>query len=129
MRQMTTLTISTSEVRPTRVWGDPAMLRRMVRNVVDNALRFANEEVAFSTRYVGSMAEICVHDDGTGVNVETSDRLFQRFVRSDTARSRASGGAGLGLPIVAEIAQRHGGTARFVKVESGSMMCIRLRRY
>lgn len=129
VRQMTTLTISTAEVRPTRVWGDPAMLRRMVRNVVDNALRFANEEVSFSTRYVGSMAEICVHDDGAGVNVATSDRLFQRFVRSDTARSRASGGAGLGLPIVAEIAQRHGGTARFVNVESGSMMCIRVRRY
>jgi len=129
VRQMTTLTISTAGVRPTRVWGDAAMLRRMVRNVVDNALRFANEEVAFSTRYVGSMAEICIHDDGAGVDVATADRLFQRFVRSDTARSRASGGAGLGLPIVAEIASRHGGDAKFVPAETGSTMCIRVRRY
>ncbi|MDE3139227.1 MAG: HAMP domain-containing histidine kinase [Acidobacteriota bacterium] len=129
VRQMTTLRISTSGVQPVRVWGDPAMIRRLVRNVVDNALRFANEEVAFSTRYVGPLAEICVHDDGAGVDVADSARLFQRFVRTDAARSRASGGTGLGLPIVAEIAQRHGGEARFIVVESGSTMRIRLRRY
>lgn len=129
VRQITTLSISTAGVQPTRVWGDPAMLRRLVRNIVDNALRFANEEVSFSTRYVGPMAEICVHDDGTGVDVANSDRLFQRFARTDTARSRASGGTGLGLPIVAEIAQRHGGEAHFITVESGSTMRIRIRRY
>lgn len=129
VRQMTTLTISTAGVQPARVWGDPAMLRRLVRNVVDNAVRFANEEVTFSTRYVGPMAEIYVHDDGVGVDVADSLRLFQRFVRSDAARSRTSGGTGLGLPIVAEIVQRHGGEARFVTVESGSTMRIRLRRY
>ena len=129
VRQITTLSISTSGVQPTRVWGDPAMLRRMVRNIVDNALRFANEEVTFSTRYVGPMAEICVHDDGTGADVPNSERLFQRFVRSDAARARTSGGTGLGLPIVAEIALRHGGEARFITVESGSTMRIRVRRY
>jgi signal transduction histidine kinase len=129
VRQITTLSISTAGVQPTRVWGDPAMLRRLVRNVVDNALRFANEGISFSTRYVGPMAEICVHDDGTGVDVANSERLFQRFVRSDAARSRTSGGTGLGLPIVAEIAQRHGGEAHFITVESGSKMRIRIRRY
>jgi signal transduction histidine kinase len=129
VRQITTLRISTSGVQPTRVWGDPPMLRRLVRNVVDNALRFANEEVSFSTRYVGPMAEICVHDDGTGVDVVNSERLFQRFVRTDAARSRTSGGTGLGLPIVAEITLRHGGEARFITVESGSTMRLRVRRY
>jgi len=129
VRQITTLRISTSGVQPTRVWGDPPMLRRLVRNVVDNALRFANEEVSFSTRYVGPMAEICVHDDGTGVDVANSERLFQRFVRTDAARSRTSGGTGLGLPIVAEITLRHGGEARFITVESGSTMRLRVRRY
>jgi signal transduction histidine kinase len=129
VRHITTLSISTAGVQPVRVWGDSAMLHRLVRNIVDNAMRFANEEVSFSTRYVGSMAEICVHDDGAGVDVATSERLFQRFVRSDAARSRASGGTGLGLPIVAEIALRHGGEARFIPAESGSTMRIRLRRY
>ncbi len=129
VRQISPISISTAGVQPVRVWGDPAMLRRLVRNIVDNALRFANEEVTFSTRYVGPMAEICVHDDGTGVDATNAERLFQRFVRSDTARSRASGGTGLGLPIVAEIAQRHGGEARFITVESGSTMRIRLKRY
>ncbi|HEY5304665.1 MAG TPA: ATP-binding protein [Acidimicrobiales bacterium] len=129
VRHISQLSISTAGVQPVRVWGDPAMLRRLVRNIVDNALRFANEEVTFSTRYVGPMAEICVHDDGTGVDATTAERLFQRFVRSDTARSRASGGTGLGLPIVAEIAQRHGGEARFITVDSGSTMRVRLRRY
>ena len=129
VRQITTLSISTAGVQPARVWGDPAMLRRLVRNIVDNALRFANDEVSFSTRYVGPMAEICVHDDGTGVDVANSERLFQRFVRTDAARSRTSGGTGLGLPIVAEITLRHGGEARFITVESGSTMRIRVRRY
>ena len=129
VRQLTNLQISTSGVQPARVWGDPAMIHRLVRNVVDNAVRFANEEVSFATRYVGPMAEICVHDDGTGVDVANSERLFQRFVRTDAARSRTLGGTGLGLPIVAEIAQRHGGEARFITVESGSTMRIRLRRY
>ncbi len=129
IRQLTTLTISTAGVQPTRVWGDPAMLRRMVRNVVDNAARFAQGEVSFSSRYVGPMAEICVHDDGAGVDVAHSERLFQRFVRTDAARSRTSGGTGLGLPIVAEIVARHGGEARFITVESGSTMRLQIRRY
>lgn len=129
VRQMTTLTISTADVQPVRVWGDPTMLQRMVRNVVENAQRFALTGISFSSRYVGSMAEIEIHDDGVGVDASTSSRLFQRFVRSDEARSRAWGGTGLGLPIVAEIAQRHGGDVSFVEVASGTTIRIRVSRH
>ena len=129
LREMTALSVSTADVQPVRVWGDPGMLQRLVRNVVDNAQRFANREVSLSSCYVENMVEILVHDDGTGVDSAHSERLFQRFVRSDAARSRASGGTGLGLPIVAEIAQRHGGEAAFVDAASGTTIRIRVQRH
>ena len=59
-------------------------------------------------------AEITVSDSGPGLTVDELDQVFERFYRADTSRSRASGGAGLGLSIVAAVARTHGGevTAR-----------------
>ena len=101
-------------VRPTRVTGDPAMMKRMIRNVVDNATRYATEELQFDSHYDGDEAVVTVADDGEGIDVSQSERFFERFVRSDPARARQSGGTGLGLAIVAEIVERHGGSVRFV---------------
>jgi two-component system OmpR family sensor kinase len=70
-----------------------------------------------------------VHNDGEAVDVETSDRLFQRFVRADSSRSRSSGGTGLGLTIVSDIAARHGGSAQFIETAEGTTLQLRLRRY
>jgi len=127
VRSISGLNVDTSAVQPTRVVGDLAMLKRMIRNVVDNAARYAVSELRFGSRYDGPYAVVTVSDDGEGVDVAESARFFERFVRADPARSRQSGGTGLGLSIVTDIVTRHGGSARFVEVESGSTIELRVR--
>ena len=115
-------------VAPTRVMGDPTMFKRMIRNVVDNAMRYAQSELRFDSHYEGDEAVVVVSDDGEGIDVADSARFFERFTRADSARSRRSGGTGLGLAIVTEIVRRHDGSARFVAVETGSRIELRVRR-
>jgi signal transduction histidine kinase len=128
VRAMSDLAVDTSLVQPTRVLGDPALLKRMIRNVVDNSTRFAASSLRFDAHYEGDEAVVRVADDGEGLDVADSARLFERFARSDSARSRRLGGTGLGLAIVAEIVALHGGSARFVEVERGATIEMRVRR-
>jgi signal transduction histidine kinase len=128
VRLLSELCVDTTMVRPTRVTGDPAMLKRMIRNVVDNATRYAAEELRFDSHYEGAEAVVTVADDGEGIDVSQSGRFFERFVRSDPARARHSGGTGLGLAIVAEIVERHGGSARFVVTDVGTKIELRVQR-
>ncbi len=128
VRLLSELSVDTTNVRPTRVTGDPAMMKRMIRNVVDNATRYATEELEFDAHYEGDEAVVIVADDGEGIDVSQSERFFERFVRSDPARARQSGGTGLGLAIVAEIVQRHGGTVHFVAASQGTKIELRVRR-
>jgi signal transduction histidine kinase len=93
-----------------RVVGDPAAVARVLRNLGDNAARHAKHIVAFGLSTEDGSALIFVDDDGTGIPTGDRDRVFDRFVRLDNARSRIGGGAGLGLAIVAEIVALHGGT-------------------
>lgn len=128
VRSLSDFSVDVSNVTPIRVQGDPALLKRLLRNVVDNALRYVETQLVFSCSVDGDEAVLRVANDGEGVDVATSDVLFQRFVRADSARDRASGGTGLGLSIVQGIAERHGGRASFQPVEVGTLMEIRLRR-
>jgi signal transduction histidine kinase len=128
VRSMSELSVDTSMVQPTRVRGDAAMFTRMVRNVVDNAMRYAQSELRFDSHFDGDDAVIVVSDDGDGIDVTQSAKFFERFSRADSARSRRSGGSGLGLAIVTEIVLRHGGSARFVEVDEGSRIELRVRR-
>lgn len=128
VRSMSELSVDTSAVQPTRVIGDPTMFKRMIRNVVDNAMRYAQSELRFDSHFEGEDAVVLVSDDGEGIDVADSARFFERFTRADSARSRRSGGTGLGLAIVTEIVLRHGGSARFVEVASGSRIELLVRR-
>ncbi len=92
-----------------RVEGDPHQLSRLVRNLVDNATRHARSTIGLRLYAEDGQAVIEVADDGAGVPPEEADRIFERFVRLDESRERATGGTGLGLSIVREIARRHGG--------------------
>jgi signal transduction histidine kinase len=128
VRSMSELSVDTTAVQHTRVTGDLAMLRRMLRNVVDNAMRYAQSELRFDAHVEGDEAVVFVSDDGDGIDVAESARFFERFTRADSARSRRSGGTGLGLAIVTEIVLRHGGSAHFVEVDTGSRIELRVRR-
>ena len=128
VRLLSALIVDTSKVQPTRVTGDPAMMKRMIRNVVDNASRYATEMLCFDSHYDGDEAVVIVADDGDGIDVSQSERFFERFIRSDPARARHSGGTGLGLAIVAEIVQRHGGSVHFIECAQGTTIELRVRR-
>ena len=93
------------------VVGDPRQLRRLVRNLADNALRHAagRVEVAVAATGAGG-ARLVVDDDGHGVPPADRATVFERFSRLDEARSRDAGGSGLGLALVRAIAEGHGGT-------------------
>lgn len=99
-------------IAPARVTGDPRLLARAVRNLVDNAVRHARSTVALTTLVQGGWAVVQVDDDGAGVPEHEREHVFERFTRLDEARSRDAGGSGLGLAIVSEIVRAHGGAVR-----------------
>ncbi len=105
----TALTVRTPAIVATRVLGDPPGLRRMVRNLADNAAHHAEGEVALSVQTLDGWAVVTVEDDGSGIATEDRERVFERFVRLDDARSRNEGGTGLGLAIVRAVADAHEG--------------------
>ena len=80
-----------------------------MRNLVDNAARHADAAVAISLTETADGVVFAVDDDGDGIPADQRERVFDRFVRLDDARGRESGGSGLGLSIVREIAVAHGG--------------------
>jgi signal transduction histidine kinase len=81
----------------------------VVRNLVDNAVRHANSRITIEVSSQNGTAIFTVSDDGPGIPSAERGRVFERFVRLDSDRSRSSGGAGLGLAIVAEVVAAHGG--------------------
>ncbi|MFG2127549.1 sensor histidine kinase [Streptomyces sp. NPDC048751] len=92
------------------VAGSRGQLERVLANLLDNARRHAREAVSVTVRREGGRAVLEVADDGDGVPEGERERVFERFVRLDAARSRDDGGAGLGLAIARDVAVRHGGT-------------------
>jgi signal transduction histidine kinase len=110
LRASTGLRIDTTAVSAGRVDGDAAGLRRVLRNLVDNAARHAAGRLAFSLAETDGLVLLGVDDDGPGIPEADRRRVLERFVRLDDARARDDGGSGLGLAIVAELATAHGGT-------------------
>ena len=89
---------------------DPDLVAQVVRNLLDNADRYAGEgQVVLSARAAGSSLVVSVDDAGPGIPAEERERVFDRFHRRDSARDRASGGSGLGLGIARAIVSAHGG--------------------
>ncbi len=94
------------------VLGDPHQLEQVVRNLVDNALKYGAHDKLVTVALdlaPGDQARIAVTDEGEGIAPEQIPHLTRRFYRTDPGRSRASGGTGLGLAIVKHIVERHRG--------------------
>lgn len=100
----------TVDAEPVEVTGSRGQLARVLANLLDNGRRHARERVTVTVRREGDWAVLGVADDGEGVAEADRERIFERFVRLDAARSRDDGGAGLGLAIARDVAVRHGGT-------------------
>jgi signal transduction histidine kinase len=109
LRDATGLHVDVGAVSAGRVEGDPAGLRRVLRNLGDNAARHASARVGFALAERDGVAVLVVDDDGPGIPPGDRERVLERFVRLDDARARDAGGSGLGLAIVAELVAAHGG--------------------
>jgi signal transduction histidine kinase len=106
--------VDTHKVSAGRVRCRPDELTRVVTHLLDNAARHAESTVAVSLvtttdEHDNDIVRLAVDDDGPGVPAEDRERIFERFVRLDDARQRDSGGAGLGLAVVATVARSCGG--------------------
>jgi signal transduction histidine kinase len=112
-------TDATLDGAPTTVRGDSRLLRRMIRNLLENAQRYGGGtpvEVALAS--AGPSAMLRVYDRGPGVPEAERERIFEPFYRPLGARER-EGGVGLGLALVRQIARKHGGDARCAPREGG----------
>jgi two-component system, OmpR family, phosphate regulon sensor histidine kinase PhoR len=96
---------------PLPIAGEPVQIDQLVRNLVDNALKYGDpgQPVVLSVARKGTRAVLTVSDTGPGIAPEHLPHLTRRFYRTDPGRSRASGGTGLGLAIVKHIVERHRG--------------------
>ena len=96
-------------VSPVRVQGIEPDLRRVVRNLLENAERYGKGRIQVSLTQRGDEARLDIEDDGPGIPPKQRERVFARFTRLDRSRSRVSGGAGIGLSLARGLVQEHGG--------------------
>ncbi len=111
------------------VVGDQGMLVTAVRNLIENAITYSddNAQVGVGLTVSDAIAEIAVTDSGVGIPAAEQDRIFERFYRVDPSRSRQTGGTGLGLSIVKHVAHNHRGeVSLFSKPGVGSTFTLRI---
>jgi len=112
------------------VQGDEAKLRQVIGNLVGNALRYTPEgspielAVGVSTTPAGKMSVIEIRDHGSGIPESETNKIFERFYRADTSRTRETGGSGLGLAIVAAIVGSHGGSVQVTETDGGGATLV-----
>jgi heavy metal sensor kinase len=113
---------------PLSLQGDDELLQRMILNLLDNAVKYtpAGGEVAIELTAKNGHAQIKVSDNGSGIPAKDQPHIFDRFYRVDKARSRAMGGAGLGLSITRWVAEIHGGRVRVESDARGSVFTVEL---
>ncbi|GAA4104936.1 sensor histidine kinase [Actinomadura miaoliensis] len=125
-RRSSRLQVTTDLARDVRVRGVRLQLERLLGNLLDNAERYAASRVHVEVARQGTTALLRVTDDGSGIPDVDRERIFERFTRLDSARSRGAGGTGLGLAIAREIAQAHGGSLRVEDWPRGARFALRM---
>lgn len=112
-----------------KVQGDGALLSRLTENLVENALKYGKPggHVWVTVKFQGNEGILEVRDDGIGIPKDQQEKIWQRFYQVDPSRSDESSGVGLGLSMVRQIAQLHGGTMTLDSVEGiGSVFALHL---
>ncbi|MBM6917241.1 sensor histidine kinase [Intestinimonas butyriciproducens] len=112
-----------------KVQGDGALLSRLTENLVENALKYGKTggHVWVTVKSQGNEGILEVRDDGIGIPKDQQEKIWQRFYQVDPSRSDESSGVGLGLSMVRQIAQLHGGTVTLDSVEGiGSVFALHL---
>ena len=112
-----------------RIRGDAQHLHLLVRNLLDNAVRYTPRggRVSFSLVKTDDRARLEVSDSGIGIPLQAQGRVFERFYRVDADRARVSGGTGLGLSIVKNVAESHAGTVSVTsELDEGSTFIVTL---
>ncbi len=123
------IALSVASAEPALVLGDRDLLVMAIRNLVDNAISYSDEgrRVTVSVGRDDGAAAASVIDQGIGIAPADQERIFERFYRTDPARSRDTGGTGLGLSIVKHVAAQHGGDVRvWSKPDVGSTFTLRI---
>ena len=113
------LQLETHIAEPLRLWGDRELIQQAVTNLLDNALKFspAGSGISFTARTEDNMVTIAVSDRGPGISAVDRERATERFFRAESARNTP--GSGLGLALVAAVAQVHNGTLRLLDNHPG----------
>ena len=105
------------------VMAEENKIRQVLANLIGNALRFTSDdspiELAVSVDERNRLATVDVIDHGEGIPPQIREKIFQRFWRADSSRTRETGGSGLGLAIVSSIVAAHGGTVRALETDGG----------
>ena len=112
-----------------RIYGDEKLLTTALDNLISNAIQYSpnGSRIGIGVSNADGIVEISVTDQGIGIAEDERDRVFERFFRSDPARSRNTGGSGLGLSIVKHVVQNHGGDVRVWSQHGhGSTFTLRL---
>ena len=121
LRGATSLIVDTRGVSTARILGRRADLERIVRNLTDNALHHARERISLAVGTSDGHVALTVDDDGPGIASADRERVLERFVRLDGDRGRATGGSGLGLSIVREVALSHGAVVALGRSPQGGL--------
>lgn len=127
----TGVSIEAKTLAGVRVVGDRMQLVSALQNLVSNAVKYSGDgkKVLVEVQATAELVSILVIDQGIGIAARDHQRIFERFYRVDRARSRATGGSGLGLSIVRHVVSNHGGTVSVVSEEGrGSTFTIVLPR-
>lgn len=94
-----------------QIMGSDTLIYRAIYNLIENAIKYNHQggEVSVEIKENDEYARVIVSDTGSGIDKNDWEQIFEPFFRADKSRSRAMGGAGLGLTLVQEIARQHGG--------------------
>jgi len=114
---------ATAPVRRAVVLAEENKIRQVITNLMANAIRFTSDDSPIDIRVsiddAAERAMIEVIDHGEGIPPQIREKIFQRFWRADTSRTRETGGSGLGLAIVSSIVAAHNGTVDVVETPGG----------